>query len=71
MQVLDPYKNSYKIGDGTGGQADHYASVYKQTHGPQPLRQAEANRKSAMDQVTSILLGTGKEGPGVSEHADK
>lgn len=68
---MNPYKNSYKIGDGTGGQFDHYLSQYKNDHGPQPLESAEAKRKSAMDQVTSILFGTSKDGPGISEHADK
>lgn len=71
VHVIDPYKNSYKIGDGTKGQHDHYTSVYKQEHVPLKLDGAEVNRKSAMDQVTSILFGTSKEGPGISEHADK
>lgn len=69
--MIDPYKNSYKIGDGTKGQHDHYTSVYKQEMKELPLDQLEANRKSAMDQVTSILFGTDKGKPGISEHADK
>jgi hypothetical protein len=71
VHVIDPYKNSFKIGDGTKGQHDHYKSVYKQEHVELPMKNAEINRKSAMDQVTSILFGTDKGGIGVSEHADK
>ena len=68
---MDPYKHSYKIGDGTKGQHDHYSSVYKQDMVPKARDQSEVNRKSAMDQVTNILLGTGNKDTGISEHTDK
>lgn len=71
VQVLDPYKNSFKISDGTKGQPDHYRSVYKQEHVEHSIKNPEINRKSAMDQMTSILFGTDKGGVGLSEHADK
>lgn len=72
VDVMNPYKNSYKIGDGSKGQPDHYTSVYKELMVEKPINQAEVNRKSSMDQVTSIKLGFPNKGfEGKSEFADQ
>lgn len=72
IDVMNPYKNSYKIGDGSKGQPDHYTSVYKELMVEKPINQAEVNRKSSMDQVTSIKLGFPNKGfEGKSEFADQ
>lgn len=72
VDVMNPYKNSYKIGDGTNGQKDHYKSVYKELMTEQPINSAEVNRKSSMDQLTSIKIGFPEYNyKGVSEFADK
>lgn len=69
---MNPYKNSYKIGDGSKGQPDHYTSVYKQVMTEQPMNQSEVNRKSSMDQLTNIKIGFPEhQYKGVSEFADK
>jgi hypothetical protein len=69
---MNPYKNSYKIEDGTIGQPNHYTSVYKELMTEQPIDQTEVNRKSSMDQLTSIKIGFPEHDyKGVSEFADQ
>jgi hypothetical protein len=70
---MDPYKNSYKIGDGTKGQHLHYMSVYNQEMTDKGVIPKAANsRASGADQVASIQLGNPNSGfEGKSEFADK
>lgn len=73
MKALDPYKNSYKIGDGTKGQPLHYLSVYNQEMTDKGVIPKGPNsRGSGADQVASIQLGNPHLGfEGKSEFADK
>lgn len=68
---MNPYKNSYKIGDGTGGQHKPYTSVYKEEMVEKPIPPKEDNkRQSSMDFADSGKLGDGKF-QGVTEFTDQ
>lgn len=69
--IMNPYKNSYKIGDGTKGQPAHYMSVYKEEMTEKPIAPKDDNKRhSSMDFINSVNIGEGKF-EGVSEFTDK
>lgn len=71
--IMNPYKNSYKIGDGSKGQPDHYTSLYKEEMTEKELLPREKpTRHSDMDYVPTVQLFDPNAGfEGISEFTDK
>lgn len=68
----NPYKNNYRLGDGSKGQPGHYTSVYKEEMVPKELQKQESTKGQGRDYIASVQIGDPNAGfEGISEFTDK
>lgn len=68
----NPYKNSYRVADGTKGQPSHYTSVYKEEMVPKELQPHAVSKGQRRDYAGTLKIGDPNSGfEGISEFTDK
>lgn len=68
----NPYKNNYRVGDGTKGQPSHYMSVYKEEMVPKELQPHTVSKGQRRDYQGTLTIGNPNSGfDGISEFTDK
>jgi hypothetical protein len=68
----NPYKNSYRVSDGTKGQPSHFTSVYKEEMVPKELQPHTVSKGQRRDYQGTLTIGNPNSGfEGISEFTDK
>ncbi len=68
----NPFKNRYRVTDGSKGQPSHYTSVYKEEMVPKDLQPHAVTKGQRKDYMGSVTIGDPNSGfNGISEFTDK